>query len=288
MRNICILSGIHRGAIIGITDNPVTIGGDEDCDALLSDVSAAGAAIRVARRPDDGMVATAIRGTVFRGMRRMPAEKEIRLTEGSVIRIGGVSAAPGDDLATAERAVGQDARRGTLLKCGGVCILCLALFGAIGVVGGPADAYNSITKAQARSTVPSASVGDAVGALEREIAGAGLSGAVGVVRESAGRIAATGSVNPEQRKAWDEIVRWFDGRFGSVVTLDARLAQRSDDIVLPFRIVSVRGGPGPRVVIQNGDAFPVGAILPGGWEVRRIAGLAVVLARGDREIAISF
>jgi len=288
VKNICILNGIHRGAIVDLGEDPVLIGGDEDCDALLSDSSAEGTAMSVSRGSGGDIVAEGVRGTVRRGLRTLRAGKRMTMTSGSIFRIGDVNVAVGNDLATAERAVGQGERQRTMLKWSGACVVGLVLFGVIGVVGGPADAYNSIKNVQASFTRSDASLRDPVGELEREIERVGLSGAVGILREGDGRIQATGSVNVDQRKRWDEVVRWYDGRFGSMVSLDARLAQRDDDIVLPFRIVSVLAAPGPRVVIQNGESFPVGSILPGGWEVRRIAELTVVLARGDREVAISF
>ena len=288
MKNICILSGIHRGAVVEIGDDPVLVGGDGECDAMLSDDSADGAVVSLSRTPGGELVATGVRGPVRRGVFRLREGKRTKLPPGSTLHIGGVDVAAGNDLASARRAVAQGDRRLTMLKLSGACVVCVVLIGAIGVVGGPADAYDSIKTARMASVAPGIAPRDPVSELERRIEDADLSDTIGIVRENEGRITATGSVSPSQRRRWDEIVRWYDGRFGGTVTLDARIAGRDDDIVLPFRIVSVTATPSPRVVIQNGDAFPVGSILPGGWEVRQIARLTVVLARGDREVAISF
>ena len=289
MKNICILSGIHRGAVVKIGDDPVLIGGGEECDALLSDDSAEGAVVSVSSASGGDLVATGVRGSVRRGVLNLREGRRMKLPTGSTLHVGGVDVTVGDDLASAQRAVAKADRRLMLLKLSSAGVLCVLLVGAVGIVGGPADAYNSIKTIRASSFASDTALrDDPVSALERRIGDVDLSNAIGIVRESEGRIVVTGSVSPSQRKRWDEVVRWYDGRFGGTTTLDARIADRDDDIVLPFRIVSVTATPSPQVVIQNGNAYPVGSILPGGWEVRRIAGLAIVLARGNREVAISF
>jgi hypothetical protein len=125
-------------------------------------------------------------------------------------------------------------------------------------------------------------------ALEREISRRGLSGRVVVERTVSGQILARGAVSPGEYDRWNGVVRWFDGRFGDRAMLESRVSKGSDDIVLPFEIVSVLSSPSSRVVIQNGDSFPVGSFLPGGWQVRSIANMTVVLVREDRELAITF
>ena len=289
MKHICVLTGVHRGAVVEVGADPIVIGDGEDCDALLSDASASRSALRIEPDGEDGLVARAVRGAVSRNGRRLRVGSGGALTEGIVVGIGDVELAAGPDLASAERAVLSRGRRASFCRWSAGCALCLALLGASSLVGGSADAYVPSDEAARRSFVP---VGHAAREplleLREELVAAGLADAVSVTRDASGGIVASGALTISERERWKEIVRWFDGRFGAVSALDMRLSPRSDDIVLPFRIVSVQAMPNPRLVIENGAVFPVGSLLPGGWEVRRIERMTVVLAREERELVISF
>ena len=290
VERICVLSGIHRGAVIPVADRPVLIGDGGDCDALLSDSSVTGSAIRLSRDPRGRLSVTAVRGDVRRNGRSIPLDRPSLLRDGVAIALGDVRIAAGNDPSGAQNSVNQRDRRRTLLSWGGACVASLALLGFLGGVGGPADAYNA-AHVQARAMSDSAikrDYTDPIPALDREIARQNLTDRVVVERTISGQIVARGIVSAQEYARWNDTVRWFDGRFGDRAVLESKVSQGSDGIVLPFEIVSILSTPNPKLVIQNGNTFPIGSILPGGWEVREIADMTVVLARGDRELAITF
>lgn len=290
MKHVCILNGVHRGAVIGIGEDPVLIGDGDDCDALISDASAQGSAIRISSKAGGGLFATPVRGEASRNGRPLAISRQATFAGGAVISIGDVDLAAGDDISVAEQAVSQRDKQRMMLNWGGIAVVCIAFFGVIGVIGGPADAYN------APQGVQSASLSDDIRRMQRDpivelqdaIATSGLSDAIVLTHDESSKIVATGSVTEQERQRWQDLTRWFDGRFGDIAVLESRMSGRSDDIVLPFQIITVRAAPNPQVVTQNGRAFPVGSILPGGWEIRGIESLSVVLFRNGKELVISF
>lgn len=291
MKHVCILNGVHRGAVVGIGEDPILIGGDDDCDALLSDVSVAGSAIRVSMKPDGKLMATSIRGTATRNGRRIRADRNVAFPAGTVIGLGDVTLAVGDDVSIVEQSVSHRDNQHMMFKWGGLAVACLAVFALFGVVGGPADAYNS--QQGVRTSAPASMAlrvagRDPIPELEGRISDAGFSGAIVITRDETSKIVATGSIVEEERGRWRDIVQWFDGRFGDIAILESRVSGRNDDIVLPFQIVSIRTAPNPQIAIQNGQVYPLGSILPGGWEVRRIESMTVMIANEDRELVISF
>ena len=289
--HVCILNGIHRGAVVPIGDRPVVLGDTEDCDAILSDRSVRGRSVRLCVSDAGEIVATPLQGEVTRDGRRVRPDRSASLREGTVLGVGDVRIASGSDLSATRHAVRRSSRQRTLFHWMTAAAATLALFSLLGTVGGRADA---VDRAHERSTVASvralasSSFTDPQEELRRRIAAEELAGSVSVKTAAADRLIASGTLTPGQHEVWHSIVRWFDGRFGDRVLLESRFSERADDIVLPFEIVSVVTAPGPRIVIQNGHVYPVGSVLPGGWEVRRIASMSVVLARGDRELAIAF
>jgi len=290
MKHVCILNGVHRGAVIGIGEEPVLVGDGDDCDALISDASVQGSAIRISIRDGGDLVATPVRGVAARNGRPLAVSRQAALAGGAVISIGDVDLTAGSDIAIAEQAVSQRDRQRMMFNWGGVAVVCVALFGAIGVIGGPADAFNASRMVQPASLSDDIrrSQRDPMVELQGEIARNGLSDAIVLTRDESSKIIATGSVIPEEGRRWQTLTRWFDGRFGDIAMLESRITGRSDDIVLPFQIVTVRAAPNPQVVIQNGRAFPLGSVLPGGWEIRDIRGMSVVLFRNGKELVISF
>jgi hypothetical protein len=102
------------------------------------------------------------------------------------------------------------------------------------------------------------------------------------------RIKVRGALTGDERVRWSAVERWFDGAHGGAFMLDAQFGSRSDDVVLPFRIISLKSGPHPAIQIQDGRSFPVGSILPGGWRLDTVGGMLIVLTRGDRELTIAF
>ncbi len=290
MKHVCVLSGIHRGAVVEIGDTPVLIGGDDDCDALLSDEAASGSVVQIASRPDGTLRATPMRGVVSRNTRRLRSDKEISFRKGAVIGVGGVDIAAGRDLDMARKAMSERDKRRMMLNWGGFCAACIVAFGLFAAVGGPADAFNSfrtpkvvLPSVEAERIKP-----DPLAELDRELAKQGLSNRITLKRTGSMQILATGTVDASQFDRWNGLIRWFDGRFGSVTMLDSQVKAKGDGFVLPFQIVSIHSSPNPHVVIQNGQVFSIGTFMPGGWELRDIASMKVVLVRGDQELAISF
>lgn len=290
MKHVCILSGIHRGAVVEIGDQPVLIGGDDACGALLSDESAQGSVVEISAGSDDTLTVKTIRGTVTKNGRNLKPEKCVLLGADVMIGVGDVQIAAGDTLAVADDIKARRENRRMMMGWGGVCAACLAIFAIIGAIGGPADAYNSPYSfgAASRSADAERLRREPLAELQREVARKGLDTVLNVRRSESGQLIATGAVSPDERARWRDTVEWFDGRFGDIAMLESRLSERESGITLPFQIVSIHAAPNSRVVLQNGESFPVGSILPGGWELRQIAGMKVVIARGDRELAISF
>jgi len=290
MNHICVLSGIHRGAVIEIGDTPVSIGGGDDCGALLSDVSAKGSIVSISRNPEGTLEATALGGVILRNGRRLRQDKQASLQDGAVIGIGGVDITTGRDLQSAEKSKADREKRHVLVSWVGVGAACLAVFGLMGAFGGPAGAFGSLrTVGSEVRTVEKVRVQrDPLIDLDRELTRTRLASVIDVTRTESGQILATGAVTTAERQRWNEIVRWFDGRFGDIAMLETHLTDRGDGYVMPFQIVSIYPSSNPRVVIQNGQTYPLGSILPGGWELREIARMKVVLARGGQELAISF
>ena len=290
VERVCVLNGIHRGAVISVGEHSVLVGGGDDCDALLSDESVGSAAIRISHDSRGRLSATAVRGVVGKNGRTMRLDRPASFGNGSTITLGDVKIVAGKNASDARHSVDRRARKRTLLSWGSVCVVSLALFGLFGAVGGSADAYNA-SRLDDRTTSSSSlvrRVEDPMPALRRAIEQNDLSGRVTVQRKASGQVIATGAVSAVERDRWNRIVRWFDGRYGDRAALESRVTPRSNGIVLPFEIVSILASPNPRIVIQNGDVFPVGSILPGGWAVDRIADMTVVLTREDRELAIDF
>ncbi len=291
VERICILNGIHKGVVISLGDDPVLIGGGADCDALLSDASVSDAAVRITRVSRGRFSATTVRGEVRKNDRVVHQDKLVSFGDGATICLGDVRLCAGGDLSSAKCSVDRRTKRRTMLGWGGACAASLALLGVLGVVSGPADAYNSA----AQETGLTASVMETLRnsenpmpELKKKIVSNNLVGRVKVDELPSGQMLATGKVSAAERDRWNAIVRWFDGRFGDRMVLESRVALGNNNVVLPFKIISVMAAPNPRVVIQNGNSFPVGSYLPGGWELRRIEHMSVVLAREDRELAIDF
>ncbi len=291
VERICILSGIHMGAVITVGSRPILVGSGDDCDALLSDVSVKDAAVKIAVDQRGRLMASTVRGDVRRNGRILRPDSTSSFDNGTTISLGDVKIVGGHDMIGAQRSVDRRSKRRTLLSWGGACAASLALFGFFGAVGGPADAFNLGAQVPGR-TAPMAELlrraEDPMPELEREIALNDLSGLVSVEQTVSGQMLATGVVSAAELDRWNSTVRWFDGRFGDRAVLESRVSLGASGVVLPFEIVSIVASSNPRVVIQNGDSFPVGSFLPGGWELRRIANTTVVLVREGRELAITF
>lgn len=289
MQKICILNGIHRGALIEVAQQSVRIGGDDDCGCLLSDQSARGMAIEVSRDDEGALTVEGVRGDVLRNGRRLRVGKVVSLKKGVIVSLGDVQIAPGDTLATARENMTLRNRQRWMMNAGAVMAAFVGVFVLISSFGGIADAYNSPGQYRAATLVnPVVRHNDPLGDLTRVVERSGLSSVIELSRFDASQIVATGSVTLEENQKWTEIVQWFDGRFGGRTVLVSNLEERSEAYTLPFQVKSVHSAPNPRVILRDGRAFPVGAVLPGGWELSRIAGTKIEITRGTEALIISF
>ncbi len=292
--SVCILNGIHRGAVIEVGETALSIGGVPGCNAVLADASVADCSVEFLRDVSGSISVALIDGQARIGGKAMKVARPVSFVAGAVLRIGDVSIARGSVLDRAQKAVRLRERRRTALNWAVAVSAALMVVGGASVIGG-----NGVAGAFIASTAPDKPNapevasrlvdGIAATALEREVERVGLTDVVLVERETmSGQILVTGEVSTEERALWDVVAQWFDGRFGGQVMLEADLVDRDASLVVPFRITSVVMTPNPRIIIQDGRVFPIGATLPGGWEIRRIADMKVVLAKGNKEVKIAF
>ncbi len=290
MSHVCILNGIHRGAVIAVGECPVVVGGHGESDALLSDDSAEGIAARLSANADGTLAVEAVHGGPLRNGRRLRAGRRAALGEGAVLTLGDIEIARGETLSAATAQASLRDRRRATSGWVAVCAACILVFAVIGAVGGPAGAFGSWQSAD-RAAAPVRETDirrDPLIELTRALERQGLSEAISVRRSEAGQIRATGAVDEDERARWKTLVRWFDGHFGGATTLVADLTERRDGYVMPFRIASVHSEPNAHVVLHDGRSYPVGSILPGGWELRGVANLKIELFREGQSLLIAF
>jgi|GEM_PF-3572524 len=292
MKHVCILNGIHRGAVVAVGEGAILIGGDAACDALLSDASVGDSTLRIDHDSKDRLTVEVVAGSASLNGRILRDGKPLTFADGTVASLGGVDIAIGSDLSAAQAGISARGERRMVMNWGAVAVACTAIFAFIGIVGGPADAYNAlrggVIPAERVVAVSAIQRGDPIMDLKREIERMDLSDVIEVRHSEIGKINATGAVNMAERERWESVVRWFDGRFGDMALLNSSLTERQGTVVLPFRIVSIRSMPQPRVTTENGETYPIGAIMPGGWTLRAIDGNRVDLSRDDRMLTISF
>lgn len=290
---VCILNGIHRGAVIRVGDTPVSVGGTPGCDAVLADDSIADHCVVLSRGDDDNIVVTLRDGSAAIGMHAVRSERPASLVKGAVLRMGDVRIAKGAEVDCAQQDVQARDKRRTARNWVVAMAASLLLVGGVGALGGgAADAYIGDEPAPRSffvSTSNRTANVDASNALQRKIDEMDLSNSVSIKPLAfSDQILVTGAVTPSERERMSSVIRWFDGSFGGRVMLETDLQDRDTALVVPFRIVSVVVAPNPHIEIQDGRIFPIGSVLPGGWEIQGIADMKVVLVRGNKELKIAF
>lgn len=129
------------------------------------------------------------------------------------------------------------------------------------------------------------SVEGAADTLRREVEQSGLLNVQ--VKATAGAVAATGTIEPSMAGRWETLQQGFDERFAGEVALVNSVAVKTEKLPSSLGIEGVWRGPQPYIVIR-GQRYLIGAVVDGGWAIRKIERDRVMLERDGRLVAMRF
>ena len=292
-REIVVLTGVHAGARLPISEATRTLGRAEECSVVLTDddldpvhllLAPSGRGIAVTAV---GLVRADADETAWAKGASRVIDQDTVLRVGDtrlMIRVGAIAttAAPGDDTKVLRRAMLRRRRR----------VLPVSAAATVGVLVAGLSWWDGAPAPKARaSTMPIAApirlppMRSLLSFATAAVAAAGLP-SVAFAAGSDGTVIATGAIVPAEAARWQSVRDAIDGRFdGQVVLLD-QVATNGD---LPdLKVSAVWLGTDPYVTIDDGEEFHRGAILPGGWNLESIVAGSLLIRRGDHVLRVRY
>lgn len=276
---LSVLDGLHKGVTAPIDGDACTIGSGSDCDVVLADARIEADHLRlrfhgrhVAVDAHGGDVVVEGRQTVRRG-------HGFRTALPVTLAVGGAR------IALRREGASRDSRR-AIAGLGVALLAATALLiatqsGGFGVADRARD--NAAATSQPASA-PVAEAGDAAESLRQRVAAASLP------IQIAGKdrhLAASGSITEDQRPAWTEVQRWFDGRFGGRHVLSSTVTTSAAAAAPEFALQAVWFGQNPYVVDARGERRYPGAALQGGWTLKSIEPDGIIVIRDGQEFRLT-
>lgn len=273
-----IADGPNSGASATLAPGRYRLGSDATNDIVLADpgVSPSHAVLELGHDRAD---ITALAPGVMLQRRRLRAGRPSPLTYGAVVTVG----------TTRLRLAGP---RGISRQNNTVSVtICLALLGLAGA-GAVYHGATPIAAGAVRAVQPPDNPGSSM-TLAR--AAADLRGHVAathplpglLLSPSDGVVLATGTVMPQDRSAWLDAEKWFDGHLGGQYALADRVSVATPAELPKLDVAAVAMAPVPNVITRDGQHYTVGAVLQDGWSIARITPNNVILRSGGREIRIT-
>ncbi len=287
---LVVLSGAHKGALIRLSDGNITVGGTTSCDAVLRDDSVGASSVCLGVDETGRVAVSDCVGDVRVGSATGSPNRTMKLGSGVPLHIGDVRLALGASEEDALTQVSARSRRGVLLRWGTGAAMVMLFSSAIGMTGGAAKTYfPKLTPPPASyASLTTNRTGATVAALEGEIIDAGLY-TLTIDRFPGQRlVAVSGTLPSADEVKWREIVRWFDGKYGTVFTLQSNVRFEDKAIVMPFSIQSVVLSPWPHVVLHDGKRVELGMAVPGGWTIESINETHIAFAKDTKTLAVKY
>jgi hypothetical protein len=307
-----VVSGLHRGVKIPLSEALYKIGSSSESDIVLRDpgvaphhatlrikggsvtIEATGEAVELG----DGTSLARQHG------RNLRLPKTFSLGE-ATIRLSGAqkAALAGDRIAGGHEAGWQPTPK---FIAGATILLALPLILLVNLSGGR-DERSGATPAQqtARSeqtggseqaggsertgVQPAEPAGD-VSNIARELRARLQSADLGLLNvTSSGReVVVSGDIVPSQHDAWISVVSWFDQTFQKKAMLVSKVKDTRKPAKPPVSIQAVWFGDHPYMIASDGKRYYEGAFLNNGWLVRAIHGDRIVLAKGDEQLSLTY
>ena len=273
-----IASGPNAGASVTLAPGRYRLGSDIANDIVLADpaVSPSHAVLDVARDRAD---ITALQPGVMLQRRQLHTGQPAGLKCGTVITLGETR------LKLDGRPVPARRRREASI------VVCLALLGLAGA-GAAYHGASPVAVAAAQADQPptgravSVTLARAVEDFRAHLANARLTPGLDV-SASDGVVLATGTVLPQDRAAWLDAQKWFDGHIGAQYALADHVSVTTPADLPKLDVAAVSMAPVPNVITRDGQHYTVGAVLQDGWSVDSITPNDVILRSGERTIRIA-
>lgn len=289
LNSLIVLNGRHRGARIHVGDDAVVIGAGPDVTASLTDAQIQGSAVEVISNNSGKLLASCSRGQCSLGGRVLKQHGKARaMRPGNVLEIGAIKVSIGSDLVDAQSRIARASQSRAYTTCSVAALLIVVLSVSIGMSGGIAKPEIGESFGLAEASLNDNAVSDAAEDLRLMLQEARLSDVNVGFADDGGHIIAAGKVAPEARERLEQILRWFDGKYGARVMLESELDFTRPALVLPFDIRGVSLQPRARIVLHDGSVHGLGAVLPGGWNVESIDAAAVRLSRDENILTVNF
>ena len=169
-----------------------------------------------------------------------------------------------------------------------VCVATFAIVCGVGIyhVATPDAVGVSRAEPTAAGSTSTKTLAQAAGDFRVYLAKTGALPGVKVA-EASGVVLATGNIFPADRPKWLNAQVWFDGHLGDRYELIDRVATTTAAELPQLGIAAVSMAPVPNVITQDGQRYTVGAVLPGGWSIARIAANTITLRNGAREVQVN-
>jgi len=273
-----IADGPNSGAVVSLAPGRYRLGSDTGDDIVLADpdVVPSHAVLQLTR--DQGDITPLAGGVVLQRSALRTGQPKM-LKRGAVVTIGGTR------IRVAETAATHRPQRRTLVTA---CLALLAVMGAAAVYHGALPVTVGATEVSPPATPAHGptTLAQAVADFRRYLAGTGLAKTVRI-NASGDVVVASGSIAPDDRGSWLDAQKWFDGHLGGRFALrdTVNVGEAVDPPQLAIAAVSMK--PVPNIVTRDGQHLVVGAVLPDGWHIDRIALDNVMLSRGEREVRIA-
>jgi hypothetical protein len=299
---LIVETGAHRGARASLAPGPSRVGGAAENDIVVSDIQSLGACFVLDCRPHElvlravDLPLTLANGKSIRpGQSRSLAGNSHFSSGGIAFRVeaGHLTNHLASHLAWSER-LGRAPLRAVIAGTASIATL-LAVLVALHAAPTTPPLPSSAASVETTGSFTAKPARDASGSddrtrtalrsLRQYLDEKGLN-AVVLTARSDGAIEARGQVFPQQKAAWREIGRWFDGQAGGRVVLVDGVSVSAEE--QPLALQSVWPGPNPYVIDGSGGKLFVGSVLASGWTISSIDRTRVLMRRGDQTIAVKF
>lgn len=299
-----VISGLHRGVKLPLTNSTYRIGSSAEADIMLRDegVIPDHAVLRI----DDGMVNIETSGSAItlddgkelparHGYRvRLPAEFSVGDAR---IRVSGTSANRKGGLAGL--AISTPAASAAVLV---VAVSVLVIMGLLSSPTTPAKDIRTATRDIQDTTVPQNESGSVqepdgtvdnsgrVAAITQEVQQKLQEHNLGVLTVTPVRneIQVSGAITRSQQQAWIDVVNWFDRTHSSDATLVSIVKADKKPTRPPVALQAIWFGDNPYMIASDGKRYYEGAFLNNGWTVRAIHKDRIVLAKGDEQLSLTY
>jgi hypothetical protein len=273
-----ICDGPNLGAIVTLAPGRYRLGSDALNDIVLADASVAPEQAVMELTRDRASITAFAPGVQLR-QRRLDNGRHYMLKPGIVITLGAtrvrVTAPPG---------LSQRHWSGNLALC--VATVAAACTGAAYYFGAPTAVGATPPGQPATASASTMTLAQAATDFRAHLADMHVAPDVQVT-ESDGIVLATGTIMPQDRTAWLDAEKWFDGHLGGRFALADHVGTPTTEELPKLDVAAVSMAPVPNVITRDGEHYTVGAVLRDGWSIDRIAPDAVTLRSGAREIRVN-